>query len=352
MVCGSSDGKDKKKRAQRAHGGKGGDKGLRHFSMKVCEKVEQKGRTTYNEVADELVAEFVNAGIVGSGDGEDGEVQYDEKNIRRRVYDALNVLMAMDIITKEKKQIQWRGLPTNTQQEEARMHMELASREDRLNKKRLHLQELLTQQISFKNLIKRNKTSAGSSNGGTNGTAAAGASSSSDAAAADRIPLPFIIVNSGKETVIDCEMAEDKQEIFFNFSVRSSLNPPVAPSRRATDSSSFSTPDPVPSSPAAVPQPPCTTDVPMLPPPVLSPHFCRAPAQAPFEIHDDNETLKRMRMQFCPVLSDIASMVPASLVQFTTTWQEQQQEIETRAGRPIPGSEAASWAVRPATASS
>ena len=26
--------------------------------MKVCEKVESKQRTTYNEVADELVAEF------------------------------------------------------------------------------------------------------------------------------------------------------------------------------------------------------------------------------------------------------------------------------------------------------
>jgi hypothetical protein len=36
--------------------------------------------------------------------------QYDEKNIRRRVYDALNVLMAMDIISKEKKEIQWKGL--------------------------------------------------------------------------------------------------------------------------------------------------------------------------------------------------------------------------------------------------
>ena len=35
-----------------------GGKGLRHFSMKVCEKVESKGTTTYNEVADELVAEF------------------------------------------------------------------------------------------------------------------------------------------------------------------------------------------------------------------------------------------------------------------------------------------------------
>ena len=29
-------------------------RGLRHFSMKVCEKVEEKGTTTYNEVADEV----------------------------------------------------------------------------------------------------------------------------------------------------------------------------------------------------------------------------------------------------------------------------------------------------------
>lgn len=37
-----------------------GGKGLRHFSMKVCEKVRKKGTTSYNEVADELVAEFTN----------------------------------------------------------------------------------------------------------------------------------------------------------------------------------------------------------------------------------------------------------------------------------------------------
>lgn len=40
---------------------------------------------------------------------------YDEKNIRRRVYDALNVLMAMDIISKERKEIQWKGLPSSLQ---------------------------------------------------------------------------------------------------------------------------------------------------------------------------------------------------------------------------------------------
>ena len=37
-----------------------GGKGLRHFSMKVCEKVQAKGLTSYNEVADELVAELTD----------------------------------------------------------------------------------------------------------------------------------------------------------------------------------------------------------------------------------------------------------------------------------------------------
>lgn len=223
----------KKKRLQRAHGGKQqGDKGLRHFSMKVCEKVEQKVRTTYNEVADELVAEFAVAAteMVSAVDQ-----AYDEKNIRRRVYDALNVLMAMDIITKEKKNIMWRGLPTNTEQEGARLQMDLGSRKERIEKKTQHLQELVTQQISFKNLVRRNGPEVNQEG--------------------ERIPLPFIVVNTRKETVIDCEMAEDRQEIFFNFS-------------------------------------------------------------SPFEIHDDTEILTRMHMQHCDV-GHLSSVVPEELIDFT-----------------------------------
>lgn len=53
---------------RRRHADKVG-KGLRHFSMKVCEKVRNKGFTSYNEVADELVLEFA-AGIHGSGDSQ------------------------------------------------------------------------------------------------------------------------------------------------------------------------------------------------------------------------------------------------------------------------------------------
>jgi len=47
------------------------------------------------QVADELVKEFKL----------DPSITFDEKNIRRRIYDALNVLMAMDIITRDKKNI-------------------------------------------------------------------------------------------------------------------------------------------------------------------------------------------------------------------------------------------------------
>jgi hypothetical protein len=34
--------------------------------MKVCEKVRKKGTTSYNEVADELVAEFTNPSLMTS----------------------------------------------------------------------------------------------------------------------------------------------------------------------------------------------------------------------------------------------------------------------------------------------
>ena len=33
----------------------------------------------------------------------------DERNVRRRVYDALNVLIALGIIIKHKKEIIWKG---------------------------------------------------------------------------------------------------------------------------------------------------------------------------------------------------------------------------------------------------
>lgn len=184
-----SDGKRKK--------GEKGGKGLRHFSMKVCEKVQKKGITSYNEVADELVAEFTDPRNMTQSDQ-----SYDQKNIRRRVYDALNVLMAMNIISKEKKEIKWIGLPTNSAQECQNLDVEKQRRLERIKHKTQQLQELILQQIAFKNLVQRNK-----------GTEEREGMPMSNSA----IQLPFIVVNTSKKTVIDCSISNDKYEYLFNF---------------------------------------------------------------------------------------------------------------------------------------
>lgn len=71
--------------------------------------------------------------------------QYDQKNIRRRVYDALNVLMAMNIISKEKKEIRWLGLPTNSIQECLDLVKEKKEITERIKHKTQQLHELILQ---------------------------------------------------------------------------------------------------------------------------------------------------------------------------------------------------------------
>ncbi|XP_040204723.1 transcription factor Dp-2 isoform X1 [Rana temporaria] len=183
---------------KRSKRGEKSGKGLRHFSMKVCEKVQNKGTTSYNEVADELVAEFTNTtGHLPT------DSAYDQKNIRRRVYDALNVLMAMNIISKEKKEIKWIGLPSNSVQECENLEMEKQRRIERIKQKSAQLQELLLQQIAFKHLIQRNRQIE--------------QQSQTPPAINSTIKLPFIIVNTSKKTVIDCSISSDKFEYLFNF---------------------------------------------------------------------------------------------------------------------------------------
>jgi hypothetical protein len=155
-------------------------------------------------VADELVAEFSTDPIASRAAFQGGylpgdQEPFDQKNIRRRVYDALNVLMAMNIISKEKKEIKWIGLPTNAAQECVELELEREKRLERINVKKQQLRDLLLQQIAFKNLVERNRT--------------LGTVPASNAL----INLPFIIVNTEKKTVIDCSISNDKTEYLFNF---------------------------------------------------------------------------------------------------------------------------------------
>ncbi|CAH1971618.1 unnamed protein product [Acanthoscelides obtectus] len=182
-------------------------KGLRHFSMKVCEKVKQKGTTTYNEVADELVGEFTSASSNNSLAD-----QYDQKNIRRRVYDALNVLMAMNIISKEKKEIKWIGLPTNSLQECSQLEKEMQKKISVIKQKERQLDDLILNQIAFKNLAQRNREMER-----LHGPPPPNS----------YIQLPFIVVNTNKKTIINCSISNDKMEYLFQFNDKFEINDDV-----------------------------------------------------------------------------------------------------------------------------
>ena len=148
------------------------------------------------------------------------------KNIRRRVYDALNVLMALNIISKDRKRIRWIGLPTNTVQEYRTYEIMRQKKQAQVDKLKRHLRDLVLQvsqvsyhsavvggwglqwcadflwgqHLAFQNLIARNH--------GRMETAAA----RHETLSGNRIQLPFIIVNTHQAAMIDCQMAEDRFE--------------------------------------------------------------------------------------------------------------------------------------------
>ncbi|XP_031093319.1 transcription factor-like protein DPB isoform X2 [Ipomoea triloba] len=159
---------EKTKRGSKVVGG-----GLRQYSNMVCMKVKDKGRTTYSEVADEIIADFrateVNSSVSMN--------ESDEKNIRRRVYDVLNVLMALDIVTKDRKEIQWKGLPTSAGVDMDEIKGMRAKLKDEINKKAAYLKDLEDQIAGHQALICRNQQLYDSKNGPPKG-----------------FPLPFLVV--------------------------------------------------------------------------------------------------------------------------------------------------------------
>lgn len=177
-------------RARKQSGGGGGSgsgggvqnrqrKGLRHFAVRVSAKVESKIRTTYTQVADELVSEEKCGGTI------------DEKNVRRRVYDSLNVLIALGIIEKHAdKSIRWRG----------RLHELREANEKRraiIARKRAFLTGTREQAATLEALINRNRTSSIPSDG---------------------LKPPFLIIGTSPQTNIDCTLDKSQCDVQFTLS--------------------------------------------------------------------------------------------------------------------------------------
>lgn len=180
---------------------------------------------------------------------EKAKKNHDDKNIRRRVYDALNVLMAMEIITKNKKEITWRGLPGSIDQatcgvhgsgnEEAKkgvdglsrsqrvqqLRMEVKKRKESIRKKMECLQELLVQNVCFQNLLRRNyHKEVEESRQSQNNYNAADAIHAETIEEKEKIPLPFIIVNTNSKAIVQCEMGPSRTDVSLEFSLPFEIN--------------------------------------------------------------------------------------------------------------------------------
>lgn len=177
------------------------NKGLRHFSKRVCDKVKTKMVTTYKEVADELVSECV-------GNSDSPTFLYDQKNIRRRVYDALNVLMALDIIVKNKKDITWKGLPTGSLQNSIYLVQEKENRLNSVKRKLLALQEIIMQEVAMKQLVKRNQDNENEFGPPPHNTF---------------VNLPFIAISADEDTTVEVEISEDQKQYDLNFNDKFSV---------------------------------------------------------------------------------------------------------------------------------
>lgn len=113
------------------------------LSKRVLEKVQASSVTTGNQIAKEILAQEPE-------DTQEGEF----KNIQRRVYDALNVLHALNVISKERNEIRYRGLVSR---EDVRfLQQRLEAQRVKLSERRRVLSEQFLQYVSLKKLLQRN----------------------------------------------------------------------------------------------------------------------------------------------------------------------------------------------------
>uniref|UniRef100_A0A915DQW9 Uncharacterized protein n=1 Tax=Ditylenchus dipsaci TaxID=166011 RepID=A0A915DQW9_9BILA len=173
---------------------------LRYFSGKICSMLKEKGTSSYNEIADTLVNDYFDS--ISETLSEEKQVQT-EANIRRRAYDAINVLIAMNIIMKDNREIHWIGLPASSLSECRRLEEERVQTVDRLNHKSEQVKELIIQLVAYKRLIELNRERE----------RVFGKPSEENT-----LKIPYMILDTPKQAVVDCTSSEDKSEYWLSFS--------------------------------------------------------------------------------------------------------------------------------------
>mmetsp|Transcript_11310 Transcript_11310/g.19973 ORF Transcript_11310/g.19973 Transcript_11310/m.19973 type:complete len:404 (-) Transcript_11310:126-1337(-) len=168
---------------------------LRMCSIATLRKLEAADTPkTAAALSSEVALDFVhNLGLVGA------KMRYFSERVATRVCDTLDVLVAIGFATKENNRYEYRPMSQNPTRDLAMMQQERLALVSTIRAKSRRLEELLMQSIALRNLAERNTVL------------------SSSVPDDQKIPLPFIVVSTNKDTVIECEMAENRSDILFNF---------------------------------------------------------------------------------------------------------------------------------------
>lgn len=158
------------------------DRGLRQFSIMVCDKLQHRRISTYNQIADDLIQDLRKEGQSSVA-----------KNIRRRVYDALNVLLAVGVISKvpDKKVILWNGLQFNAHADLEQLDMKKQALQSRVHDLEEKLCDAIDRFLSRAAMLRFNKARAGH----------------------NKISFPLLVVATPTASQIQCSMNADRTDV-------------------------------------------------------------------------------------------------------------------------------------------
>ena len=178
--------------------------GLKEISKRVMDIIKQSGKTTYKAISDQIVNEINEKSLK------------DEKNIRRRIYDSLNVMKSMKLFNRDKntKTIMWNyGQefdPLNEIEDKSELNEkndnkidsgDIASLKKEIKEKNNKLELLKMELIGLKNVLERN------------------AKENEKIPEQQKLYFPFIVIEfpSNKDPKINVALNDNKTKAHFGF---------------------------------------------------------------------------------------------------------------------------------------
>lgn len=164
--------------------------GLKNSSARVRDKLREKRVTNYKEVAEELVDE------IGLTDARDAKSVSDAENLKRRVYDVLNVFEAVGLIEKDNKSVVWKGSSEPRDTEVNNLESRLEFLKTNLEKKRRYLEQLQESYRALIALTDRNR-------------------SIEDISDEEKIFLPFVLIHAPEDVPVDVKIGRQSKKVFL-----------------------------------------------------------------------------------------------------------------------------------------